>query len=118
MASALTSEANIGYGASMVRKRVLFGDGYGAFSSSGVRSTLKTITLDDLKKSYKALVQPKGATIVVVGDIRLNTLKAALKKAFGDWSGAPTTPSTTVKVTKDLNGIYVVDFPGPLSRLS
>ena len=49
LASALTSEANTSCNAVWF-KRVLFGDGYGAFASSGVRSTLKTITLDELEK--------------------------------------------------------------------
>ena len=112
LASALTSEANIGYGASTVGKRVLFGNGYGAFSSSGVRSTLEAITLEDLKKSYAGLVKPKGATIVVVGDVGTEQIKSALKKAFGDWSGAPTMSASAVKAASKLGGIYVVDFPG------
>ena len=112
LASSLTAEANLGRSASVVRKRVLFGTGYGGFISSGVRKTIESITLDDVKSRYKALVQPAGATIVVVGDVRRARLETALNAAFGDWNGAPTLKAKPVTLAKDLNGIYVVDFPG------
>ncbi|MEE2787466.1 MAG: pitrilysin family protein [Myxococcota bacterium] len=112
LASALTSEADPSSGASVVRKRVLFGQGYGAFPNSGVRHTIEKIGLQDIKDRYAALVQPGGATIVVVGDIKKARLETALTKAFGDWIGVPKASPMAVKKRTTTGGVHVVDFPG------
>ena len=77
------------------------------------KTTLKRIRVPDVKRQYQAVIQPEGATIVVVGAIDAASLKGALDGALGDWKGKPTAKSADVaKPTLPTKAIYLADFPG------
>jgi len=110
--SALAGEASPGMGRSNVLRRVLSGTGYAGASSNGNKATLARIRLNDVKKQFKALIQPEGAHIIAVGDVDKAALEAALTKTLGDWKGTPK-PKLLPVATKPLEkGIHIVDYPG------
>lgn len=111
LARALATEARPQSGASVVMRRALFGQGYGGNAAGGVQSTLKTLTLDDVKARYAALIKPEGAAFIVVGAVNRATLEPALNAAFGDWKGAPTLTAPAVAEAGP-RAIYFVDYPG------
>ncbi len=112
IARAMAGEANLAAAASRVRRRVLFGAGYAGYPPSGIKPTLEAVTLADVKAQYTALVQPKGTTIIAVGAVDRPALEAALTKAFGDWSGAPSPTLRAVEKKTLEHAIYFVDYPG------
>jgi len=112
LAAALADEAELISAASRIRKRALYGKGYGGSANGGVRGSLEAINFEDIKIQYGALVQPEGATIVVVGDITRATVHAALESTFGDWVGATTATDRKSQVQADIPAVHFVDFPG------
>jgi len=50
-------------------------------------ATLANITNDDVKAYYKGAFIPKGAYLVIIGDINLDGAKKMAEKYFGSWKG-------------------------------
>ncbi len=112
IATALADEAAPPTGRGNVLRTALFGDGYAGTAADGTRATLERITLADVKQHYKALFAPKGAAMVVVGDLERAEVEAALTKHFGAWKGAPTATPRKVAAPRIVPAIHVVDYPG------
>ena len=111
-ASALNAQSNpqtIGF---VVTRRVMLGDGYGAFPPNGVRRTLGQVSLKDVKAAFAKFVKPDGATLVIVGAAPRDVLEAALKKSLGAWSGTAPAFKPTLGAKPKQPGIHLVDFPG------
>jgi len=113
VAQAISREANPNDARTIVTHRVLFGDGYAGWPGVGTKTTLKRITLADVKKQYQAVFQPEGAIFTVVGDVTRAALDEALRQSFGKWQGRPTAKPAKVAESKwPANGLYRIDFPG------
>jgi zinc protease len=112
IAEAISSEAEPGRSLDTGLHRVLFGDGYAGDAPDGDRKTLATITHADLKTQYKALIAPEGVEIVIVGGIDQARVKAALEKAFGDWTGKASTKNRAVAAAPTKPPIYVIHYAG------
>lgn len=112
IAQALADEANPGNAASLTLRRALFGQGYGGMSPNGTRDTLQGLTLEEVKAQFAAVIQPKGAIVVVVGATDRARLDAALQATFGDWQGEPTPFLQTLEAAGPPAQIRLVDFPG------
>ncbi|MFN3199228.1 MAG: M16 family metallopeptidase [Bradymonadia bacterium] len=118
-AQALAQEAQPGWGNTVVMRKVLFGEGYGAAPPTGTRASLGAITLDDIKGQYAKVFHPQGLAVVAVGAIDKAALEAALKNHFTDWPKGAEAPATTVESREVKRGIYFVDYPGaPQSALT
>jgi len=83
-------------------------------SGTGTEAAISALTRDDLVASHQRMLQPKGATLVVVGDTTLAEIVPVLEKSFGDWKvagsgGAPAIPAVA-------NGkqprVFLIDQPG------
>jgi zinc protease len=111
IADALSAESEPASARSIVMRKALFGDGYGGELSSGTRPTLKKIGYADVVAQYKAVFQPDGAALVVVGGIGLEPVKSALESAFGDWKGVSKAKLAKVDGDKPEAGVYMIDFP-------
>ena len=59
-------------------------------------ATLKTLTLDDVKKYYAATVRPDLTTIVVIGDVTPEEARTVIEKWFGSWMATGAKPDTTL----------------------
>lgn len=112
LAEALTRESEPATARSIVLRRALFGGGYGGMLPDGLGSTLKVVTLTDVKRHYAALVQPDIAALVVVGGVEEVSARQALEARFGDWRGKATAAEAKVTTEPADAGIHVVDFPG------
>lgn len=112
IAQALASESDPRSARDAALQNVLYGDGYAGTVDEGTRTSLKAITLADVKAHYKNSIVPEGVEFVVVGGIDQASVTKELERAFGDWKGqAKSTPRALAEASTE-NGIYVVDFPG------
>jgi zinc protease len=84
-----------------------------ATSTSGTVETVTSITLDDLKAYYNSNFSPSLATLMIVGDVDMETTNKVFFRLASDW------PEKEVELS-DFNFrpenpdamIYFVDFPG------
>ncbi|HEU5076073.1 MAG TPA: pitrilysin family protein, partial [Polyangiaceae bacterium] len=91
---------------------VLFGEGYAGSVDEGTRTSLKAITLADVRAQYKNAVVPEGLEFVVVGGIDQAVVTKELERAFGDWKGQAKSKPRELTEAATEQGVYVVDFPG------
>jgi zinc protease len=127
IASALSSEADLGQSAFRVLARSLFESGYRGMPSAGIKSTIEGVTLDGVRKVYPEIIKPNGGVIIVVGAVDETTLKQTLNQSgLGHWKSQTETDKTGASKPKMLNSasrvvapvsnakpsIQVVDFPG------
>ena len=112
IADALAAESEPASARAIVLRKALFGDGYGGQVPDGTRTTLKNVTLGDVKAQYHALVASEGAAFVVVGGIDAAPVKQALESEFGSWKTSAKARPLPVSKAKPERAIYFVDFPG------
>jgi predicted Zn-dependent peptidase len=112
LADALSAEKEPTYGRDLVMRKVLFGDGYGAELAFGTRTSLKRLTLADVKTHFGKLVAPESAAFVVVGGIEAEAAQSALEQSFGDWKGAAGIKPAALASAKPEPALYFVDYPG------
>jgi predicted Zn-dependent peptidase len=95
--------------------RVVFGGThrYGT-AAMGTPSTLKAFTTMDLRAFHAAMYRPASATLVVVGDIRTDTVLPLLEKQFGGWKTAGAVTRAPVPAAPQLTErqVSIVDMPG------
>ena len=92
---------------------------YGAENPLGwpVRGTPESVARvyrERVAAAQAAFAVPGGSTLVVVGDVDGDRVKAAMAKAFGDWSGAAVLPSLPAAMTEPASvpRTLLVDLPG------
>jgi zinc protease len=95
----------------LVTRRVLFGDGYAGLPNNGFADSLKKITLEDIKKSHQALINPQGATLIVVGSVSKTQVQSALDQTLTQWTGKATMKRRAVQTQLKKTGIHWIDFP-------
>jgi predicted Zn-dependent peptidase len=100
--------------ASEAFQRIVFGGThrYGT-AAVGTPATVKAFAPDDLRAFHAAAFAPGNATLIVVGDIRMDAVLPLLEKAFGTWKGTAK-PRVAVPAAPQLTRgqIYLVDKPG------
>ncbi|HEY4440003.1 MAG TPA: pitrilysin family protein, partial [Candidatus Elarobacter sp.] len=60
-------------------------------------TTVGAVTLDDVKSYHRFAFRPDETTLVVVGDVTPDRVRAALRGAFGDWKAVGKPPSFRYK---------------------
>ncbi|MBK0383765.1 insulinase family protein [Pedobacter sp. SD-b] len=65
--------------------KFIYGDHPYANPVGGKSSTLKNITIDDLKSFYQKNYIPNGSAIAIVGDFNTKTMKDKISNLFKDW---------------------------------
>jgi zinc protease len=81
----------------------------------GWSRTVRSIQLADLKALAPRLLDPRGAVIVVAGDVEPGTLRAALEARLGSWrpAGPPLSPPLAAPLTRTQGTrLVLVDRPG------
>lgn len=90
----LTSLKSNEKSASAISGRVIGALSYGKNSAMGefeTEESIKSLTLEDIKKAYKDYITPSRSYLTFVGDITPVAAKALAIKAFGTWKGAKLT---------------------------
>jgi predicted Zn-dependent peptidase len=100
--------------APMAFARIVFGEQhrYGTGASGSIGS-VKALTAGDLRAFHTSMYQPSNATLVVVGDIKPDTVMPLLEKSFGGWKGGTPVRRTPVAAARQVatREITIVDVP-------
>ena len=108
--------------ASMANREIrtlVYGSGhpYAKSSSSGVKSTVKNFTREDLQGMYAKLTNPNDATFIVTGDISLADATELLNKKFSNWKS----PDKAIAQVDLFNvndqaspRVFLIDKPGAI----
>ncbi|MGL6162028.1 M16 family metallopeptidase [Microbulbifer sp.] len=97
---------------------LLYGEdhAYGVpFTGSGTEDSIQSLTRDDLVQYHETWLRPDNATLVAVGDITMDALKAQLEKHFADWQKpeAPLPRKNLAQIAHpDSARVYLIDKPG------
>jgi zinc protease len=99
--------------AANVFPRTLYGAAhpYGQFTTE---QTMKAINRDNIATLYKEYYQPGRAVITVVGDVKADTVRGTIEKAFAGWAKGGSKPAFTYPTlpAPKQTTIYLVDKPG------
>jgi zinc protease len=79
---------------------------------NGLKSSVETITRDDLVKFHAARWKPGSTALILAGDITQADATSLATKYFGAWSGGAAAPiSVPPPVPAPMGRIYLVDRP-------
>lgn len=56
-------------------------------SPIGLRNVIETVTPQTIRGFYDAFYRPERTTLIIVGDVRVDQMTAAISGAFQDWRG-------------------------------
>ena len=99
---------------SAIAERTFNREMYGSlpYGQSATPKTVQTITRDDIAAFHRDRVKPRGALLIVAGDIDLATATRLANAAFKGWTGAPTpVPTLGVPTAPAKTRIILVDRP-------
>lgn len=68
----------------------------------GVEDVIRTAPAERLRAFYQRWYRPERATLVIVGDMNLDTMEAEIQRRFGDWRGAGEASADPVAGALDL----------------
>jgi predicted Zn-dependent peptidase len=95
--------------------KYFYGEGHpysNPYTGSGYENTVAEITKTDIEGFYQTWIKPNNATLIVTGDIDMNTLKNKLESSFGKWKkGDIPTISFKEGKTNSKNTLYLIDRP-------
>lgn len=112
IAQALATESDPRGTQNAAMLNVLFGEGYAGTVDEGTRTSLRAITLADVRNQYKNTLVPEGVEFVVVGGLDQAVVNQELERTFGDWKGQAKTTRRELAEASTEHGVYIVDFPG------
>lgn len=100
--------------ASMAFGKILYGSTHPYGNDvSGTEQSIKGLTLEDLVRFYQTYYRPNNATLVVVGDVTMESMLPRLGKAFSDWKKTDVPEfGTFVTPSIETRKVYLVDKPG------
>lgn len=78
-------------------------DGSQRLARSESIKSIKQITLEDINQVFKSCINPKGAVLVVMGDIDISLIEKKLTQAFSNWKGKQSNNmvNTAIRYTSD-----------------
>lgn len=83
------------------------------FRGSGSEASVQGLTRADLQAFHRTWLRPNNATLVVVGDVTLESVAPMLEKHLRDWESADV-PAKNVAIVehKTAPQVYLIDRPG------
>jgi len=112
VAQAIAAEADPQYARRNALYRGLFGQGYAGGWSQGTADSLKAITLADVQAHYRRLMAAEGSTFIVTGGIERETVAKELERAFGDWTGKPSTEARPLEPSPATGKLFLANYAG------
>ncbi len=101
------------YLASSTLNKLMFGDNILAVDPTGTETTVKAITMDDLKDYYNKFISPSVSRFLIAGDIDQAKVKDALADLNLKWKSKDVViPAVKVPGSPAKSQIYFVDVPG------
>jgi len=101
--------------------RLLYGEGhaYGnPFTGSGTEESVAKMTRQDLVKFHDTWFKPNNATLVIVGDTRLDQIRPRLAKLFKNWKpGKVPQKNISTVAQRSHSAVYLIDKPGAQQSL-
>ncbi len=92
--------------------RALYGDHPYAAVILPDPAQIEAATVADARAFYDATVGPQRTRIYVVGQFEASAVEAAIRDAFGDWTGGPMMSDPTTPTATDGRRVILVDQPG------
>ncbi len=100
---------------------LLYGKGHAyanPLTGSGTRSSVASITREDVARWYGTWFKPDNATLVVVGDTTLSEIAPRLEKLFAGWKPGPVPRKNLAPVQPPEKArLYLIDRPGSIQSL-
>lgn len=100
--------------ANIVYASILYGRNhpYG-HPATGDEDSLKAIEPDEVRSFYSNFYRPNNSTLIVVGDVKPETILPQLERAFAGWQKGDV-PMVSIPETQNREqvGMYIVDRPG------
>ncbi len=94
---------------------LMYGDGHPyaqPLTGSGTEQDLRAMTRENLSAFHKAWFKPNHASLLVVGDVDVDSLLATLEKRFGDWSAGEIPKKVLANPAQKASRVlYLVDKP-------
>ncbi len=82
-------------------------------NQNGTETSLNAMTVGDLRTFYQSNYVPNNATLVVVGDAKLDEITALLEKGLADWHSSAITPFVVPQPPPpSARKVYLIDKPG------
>ncbi len=97
---------------------LLYGDGHAyalPLTGSGTEASVSALDVDTLKAFHQRWIRPDNATLIVVGDTRIEQLLPLLEKHLGDWRAtAQARPEKNLVATDNpaTTRVFLMDRPG------
>jgi predicted Zn-dependent peptidase len=82
---------------------------------AGTTATLRSLTGDQVRESYRRLYRADRSVLLAVGDVSPESLVPLLERAFGSWSAPPTAvaePDAVQPAGSGKRRLVIVDHPG------
>lgn len=97
--------------ASRLLPTLAYGEGspYGQLTTE---ASIASIQREDLVRFQKTWLQPKDATLIIVGDTTLEAILPKLEAQLGGWTGAPAKTKPPVIAPPTTGAVYLIDKPG------
>jgi zinc protease len=94
---------------------MLYGKGHAyaqPLTGTGTEESVKALTRDDLIAWHSAWFRPNNATLVVVGDATLESIRPRIEALFADWEAA-SVPAKNVRMVTPVKDdtLYLIDKP-------
>jgi zinc protease len=106
--------------AEAVLRRLVYGPDH-PYSRPALGSveSVRSITRDDVESFYRKTFVPGNAVLIVVGDVRKDSVQAALEARFGGWApGLVPQPSSLQPPARVPNQpLYLIDKPGAVQSV-
>jgi zinc protease len=120
LASLLQGPDDVTWIARRVFPMLLHGAGhpYGK-PSSGYPETVKNLTLDDVRAFHADRFGPRGASLIVTGDVDTDAVTRLLERTIGRWraKNAGPRPRPPVEMRHEPGTLYLVDKPGAVQSV-
>ncbi len=83
------------------------------FTGSGTADSVRSLGRDDLVRYHQDWFRPGNATLILTGDVTMDTARPLIERLFGNWQPGPVPEKPLPAVAPSGDGtIYVVDRPG------
>ena len=92
----------------------LYGQGHPASTPiGGIESTVKSITMDDIKNYFQQNISPKVSHFHVAGKITQSTIEESLQQLSDRWSGNEVNiPTISSSKAPSSSKVFFIDIPG------